>query len=116
MLKTEETQLEAILAHHLKALGEGDIDAILSDYAENALVFSPDGQVRGISQLREMFKNTLAAIPHFMEGFHILRQDCEGEIAYIVWKKDNVFPLGTDTMIIRNGKIVVQTYAAYAPS
>jgi len=88
----------------------------LSDYTENSVVYSPDGTVRGLDQLRAMFTSTLANIPHFMEGFHILRQDCEGEIAFLVWKKDNVFPLGTDTYIIRDGKIMVHTFAAYMPS
>ena len=92
------------------------MDAILSDYTESSIIYSPDGPVRGLDQLRAMFTNTVANMPNFMEGFHILRQDCEGEIAYIVWKKDNVFPLGTDTMIIRNGKIVAQTFAAYTQS
>jgi hypothetical protein len=108
-------QIEATLAHHLKALGDGDVEAILSDYTENSVVFSPDGPVRGLDQLRAMFTGTLANIPNFMEGFHILRQECEGDIAYLVWKKDKVFPLGTDTMVIRDGKILVQTFAAYSP-
>lgn len=30
---------ESIPAHHLKALGQSDIDAILTDYAEDAIIF-----------------------------------------------------------------------------
>jgi len=44
------------------------------------------------------------------------RRRCSGSsgTAYIVWKAetaDNRFELGTDTFIVRNGKIVTQTFA-----
>jgi ketosteroid isomerase-like protein len=109
-------QIEATLAHHLQALGDGDVEAILSDYTDDSVVYSPQGPVRGLDQLRAMFAGTVASMPNFLEGFHILRQDCEGEVAYLVWQKDRVFPLGTDTYLIRDGKILVQTFAAYSPS
>jgi hypothetical protein len=43
----------------------------------------------------------------------ILRQDVGGEAAYMVWKAetDNRYELGTDTFIVQNGKIVIQTFA-----
>jgi len=44
----------------------------------------------------------------------MLRQDVEGDVAYIVWKAetaDNRHELGTDTFVVRDGKIVAQTFA-----
>ncbi len=44
----------------------------------------------------------------------MLRQEVGGDTAYIVWKAetaDNRFEVGTDTFIVRNGKIVTQTFA-----
>ncbi len=43
----------------------------------------------------------------------MVRQDVEGEIAFIVWSSEPAFPLGTDTFIIRDGRIVAQTFAAH---
>ena len=43
----------------------------------------------------------------------LVRQDLEGEMAYIVWKAEPFIPMATDTFVIRDGKIVVQTYAGY---
>ncbi len=40
-----------------------------------------------------------------------------GEVAYIVWSAetaDNAYELGTDTFVVRDGKIVAQTFAAKA--
>ena len=45
----------------------------------------------------------------------MLRQEVDGDTAYLVWTAetaDNRYELGTDTYIVRNGKIVTQTFAA----
>ena len=47
--------------------------------------------------------------------FNITKQEVRGETAYIVWNAESKkyrFPLGTDTFVIKNGKIVSQTFAA----
>ena len=39
----------------------------------------------------------------------------EGEYAYIVWSgetPDNIYELGTDTFVVREGKIVAQSFAS----
>jgi hypothetical protein len=44
----------------------------------------------------------------------MLRQEVDGDTAYIVWTAetaDNRFELATDTFIVRDGKIVTQTFA-----
>jgi hypothetical protein len=45
----------------------------------------------------------------------MLRQDVEGEIAYIVWTAGDIVPFATDTMVVRNGKVLIQTFASYKP-
>ena len=37
-----------VLEHHLQCFGAGDLDGILSDYAEDAVLFTPDGPLIGI--------------------------------------------------------------------
>jgi hypothetical protein len=47
-------------------------------------------------------------------SFGMLRQEVDGDTAYIVWKAetaDNRFELGSDTFILQDGKIVPQTFA-----
>ena len=106
-------QTAATLAHHLEAIGES-IDAILSDYTEESVIFTPDGPVRGLEQIREFFTAMLGNLPPgFMEAFAMVRQDVEGELAYIVWTAGDLAPIGTDTFVIRDGKIALQTFAAH---
>jgi len=47
-------------------------------------------------------------------SFEMLRQEVDGDTAYMVWRAetaDNIFELGSDNFIVRNGKIVTQTFA-----
>ena len=39
-----------VLNHHLKALKQGDVNAVLSDYAPGAVLFTKDGPRRGPTQ------------------------------------------------------------------
>jgi ketosteroid isomerase-like protein len=102
----------ATLTHHLQALGE-DIESIISDYAESSVLFTPTGPVVGRDSIRSFFEGFLAnSPPALIKAITITRQDVHGEIAYIVWKADPFITLATDTFVIRDGKIVAQTFAA----
>ena len=115
MTSTQETQ--ATLTHHLESFGAKDVDAIVSDFGENSVIYTPDGLVKGLSEIREFFTNLMGIVtPEFLSSMKMLRQDIDGEIAYLLWSAGDIVPLGTDTFIVRDGKIVVQTFAAYMPS
>jgi len=63
--------------------------------------------------LREFHKAFLTKPPAgFPKAFELLRRDVEGEVAYIVWKAELGVLLATDTFLVRDGKIKVQTFAA----
>ncbi len=98
------------LQHHLKALGAQDIDAIVSDYTDESVLITPDTTVRGTSELRDFFTSALKAMPGFVDALALSRQEIEGDIAYIVWTAPGFMTLGTDTFLVRDGKIVVQTF------
>ena len=46
--------------------------------------------------------------------FTMQQQSVEGDYAYILWTAetaDNVYEIGTDTFVVRDGKIVAQSFA-----
>ncbi len=103
---------EATLTHHLQAFGEG-VDAILSDYTEDSVLFTPDGLVRGLDGLRSFFDGFIRnSPPELLDAMRLIRQDVDGEVAYIIWKAEPYITMATDTFVVRNGKIMVQTFAA----
>ena len=106
-----------VLAHHVEALVAKDVDGVVSDYRDDAVIFSPDGVIEGKAAITEFFTGFVQLLtPEFMAGFEMLRQDVRGDTAYQTWKSGSAVPLGTDTLVVRDGLIAVQTFAAYMPS
>jgi ketosteroid isomerase-like protein len=102
-----------VLDHHLKCFGEGDLEGILSDYAPGAVLFTPDGPLRGATGMRPFFQAMIAEFGKPGAAFNMKRQFVEGDSAYILWTAetaDNVYELGTDTFFVREGKIVTQSF------
>ena len=103
-----------VVDHHLKSFGEGDLKGILSDYAPGAVLFTPEGPLRGIDAIRSLFQAMLAGFGKPGAAFSLKQQFVEGDYAYILWTAetaDNVYELATDTFVVREGKIVIQSFA-----
>ena len=76
-----------VLTHHLSCFG--DIAGTMADYTAESRFFTPNGllwRLRGDSEIASVWKAETADIP----GFE---------------------PIGSDTFIVRNGKILTQTFA-----
>jgi ketosteroid isomerase-like protein len=105
---------QAVLEHHLQAFGEG-IEAIMADYTDDSVVITPEATYRGLDEIRDFFVAFVEALPAgIWDAFTMRRQEVVGEVAYILWEAKPWFPLGTDTFVVRGGKIAFQTFAAYA--
>ena len=107
-------QTEATLLHHLTAFGGGDVDEILADYTDESVLITPDGALRGLAAIRPFFDYCVNVLPPGSD-FQMIKQVIEGEVAFIFWKAESEkvsVSLGTDTFIIRDGKIVLQTFAS----
>ena len=48
--------------------------------------------------------------PELIQAIEGVRQEIQDEIAYVVWKADPAIKVGTDTFLIRDGKILTQTF------
>jgi SnoaL-like protein len=51
-----------ILDRHLKCFGEGNLDGILADYAATAVLFMPDGPLKGTDAMRPTFKAIICRV------------------------------------------------------
>jgi len=106
---------QEVLDHHLQAFGEGDLEAILKDYNEDSILCTQDGVLEGLHEIKPLFESFFAEFAKPGASFGMDHQTVRGELAFIVWhaeSADRHFDLGTDTFIIRDGKIVAQTFAA----
>ncbi len=103
-----------ILEHHLQCFGGGDLEGLLSDYSADAVLFTPDGPLIGPDAIKPLFEAMFAEFGKPGASFEMQTQSVEGDYAYILWTAetaDNVYEVGTDTFVMRNGKIVAQSFA-----
>jgi ketosteroid isomerase-like protein len=103
-----------VFDHHVKCFGEGDLQGILADYSPSAVMFTPDGPLKGIDAIRLFFEALLAEFGQPGTAFSMKVLSIEGDFAYCIWTAetaDNVYELGTDTLVVRDGRIVAQSYA-----
>ncbi|MBI1396586.1 MAG: nuclear transport factor 2 family protein [Betaproteobacteria bacterium] len=111
--RTEQTL--DVMNHHLEAfMTNQGVDAIVSDYDEHAVFHAPDRVYRGVDEIRCFFQTFLDNLPQrALEIFRLQRQEAHDDVGYIVWTIGEMVPLGTDTFVIKDGRIVQQTYAAH---
>ena len=121
-IKPEPTQADPamvstknVIDHHLKCFGEGNLQGIVSDYAPDAVLFTPAGPLRGEDAIRPLFQAMIAEFGKPGAAFTMKQQFIEADYAYIHWTAetaDNVYELGTDTFVVRDGKIVAQSFTS----
>ena len=102
-----------VIDHHLKAFAERDLEGVLSDYAPGAVFFTQNGPLKGADAVGPMFQALIAEFSKPGAAFSMKQQVVEGDYAYILWTAetaDNVYELGTDTFVVRDGKIVAQSF------
>jgi ketosteroid isomerase-like protein len=103
-----------VLDHHVKCFGEGDLQGILSDYAPGAVLFTPIGPLRGVDAIKPFFEAMIAEFGKPGTAFSMNHESIEGDYAYVLWNAetaDNVYDSCTDTLVVRNGKILAQSFA-----
>ena len=116
-MTTSAAQTEGVLSHHLQMFGAADLDGIMSDYTESSVVIAPDRTYRGLEEIRSFFAGMFPMVtPEFMAAFKMIKQEVSGDTGYVAWSVDGFFALGTDTLVVKEGKIAVQTFAAHPAS
>jgi hypothetical protein len=103
-----------VFAHHLQAFSQG-LDALVSDYTEGSSILLPERTITGLAGIRQFFDSFLKDVQlGFWEAFRIQRQEVCGDVAYLVWEARPFVSMATDTLVVRDGKIQVQTFTAFA--
>lgn len=90
-----QTPTETVLSQHLQAASQS-VEAVMAHYVEESVLITQDATYRGRAEIGRFFAELLIS----------------GELAFIVWEAKPWFVFATDTMVIRDGKILFQTFAA----
>jgi hypothetical protein len=101
---------QEVFEHHGQALMAEDLDAIVSDYADDAVFITPDGVKRGKEGVREGFVKLLGDLPR--ASWELPTQHFEDDILLLEWRAESESAKavdGIDTFVFRDGLIRVQT-------
>jgi uncharacterized protein (TIGR02246 family) len=101
---------EEVFQHHAQALGAGDLDEIVADYADDAVFITPAGVLRGKDGIRAAFTQLLADVPS--AAWELKTQTYEDDLLFLEWAADAAQTRvddGIDTFLFRDGLIRAQT-------
>jgi ketosteroid isomerase-like protein len=100
---------EDVFAHHAQVLIAGDLDGILADYADDAILITPAAIARGKDGVRRGFVQLLADVPN--AKWTIKTQIFADDILFLEWlaESSKTRADGIDTFVFRDGLIRAQT-------
>ncbi len=101
---------QEVFQHHGEVLIAGDIDGIVSDYADDALFITPAGTLHGKDGVREGFVKLLSDLPD--ANWELPTQIFEGDVLFLEWRAEaerTKAEDGIDTFVFEDGLIRVQT-------
>ena len=104
-----------VVDQHLKSFGNHDLDGVLADYSPDAVLFIPGSPLKGPDAIKPFFQDLISEFEKPGASFAMRQQWFEGDYAYILWTAetaDNSYEAATDTFVVKNGKIVAQSFAA----
>ena len=102
----------AVLEHHLAAFRAEDdaLGEIMRDYAEGAVLMTPKQTIAGLEAIEAFYAAFLERLPaSAWRTWELTRTNIEGEVALITWKAPPFVKFASDTLIVREGRIVCQT-------
>lgn len=101
-MSTEETR--TVVERHMAALASGDIDRVMEDYTDDSVfIINLGGVFKGRESIRPFFEASGS-----MPGFTETAAYAEGDAYFVTWTADGI-ALGSDTLLVRDGKIALQT-------
>ena len=108
-----------IVARHNAAVAASNVEAMMADYAEDAIVLQDGKSIQGKAGIRKLMEGMFptpvpGAAPAGAAAMKVTRKWAEGNVGYYSWDMGAVN--GTDEFIVRDGKIAVQAVFINRPA
>ena len=102
-----------IILNHLNSFQHNDLNAVMGDYTNDSVLITQDGTYKGLDAIKSFFIRLIIHFPKEKSSFDLDTLVIDDEFAYIVWHARTpslTVPIGSDTFVIRNGKIYQQSF------
>lgn len=86
----------------------------MADYTEASILVTPNRTYKGMKEIRDNFVAAFAAYPSSATTMQLNKTVVQRDIGYILWEATGPkirLAYGSDTFVIKDGKIISQTYA-----
>ena len=97
-----------IVQRHMKFVAKGDVDGILGDFAKDGVTLTAGKQTSGKANLRKLVSGVVGPGKPVI---HPLKIWSDGDVGIVAWEIGGGTPnsvRGTDSFLVRHGKIEVQ--------
>jgi ketosteroid isomerase-like protein len=97
-----------IINRHMAAIARSDVNVIMADYADDAVLLFDGKAIQGKAAIHDVIAAAFApsAGAHTAAEIKTLKIWQEGSIGFTNWQRGSA--TGSDSFVIRNGKIAVQ--------
>jgi ketosteroid isomerase-like protein len=111
--RSSESTTSGVWQHHISSWNSRDSEAIVSDYSETSTLIINGEVFHGREEIKSAFEQLFRI---FDQGENVIDPAViDGEVIYLTWHFSPVNEAsfdGSDTFMVQNGKIVIQTIAS----
>jgi len=112
-LITKSDASENVILHHLGSFRDNDLQAVISDYTIESVLITEGGTYKGPEEIKGFFTDLMVHFPKQDSDFELDKLVAQDGMVYIIWHAKTPsleVPLGSDTFIVKDGKIFQQTF------
>jgi len=112
----EQTKSEIskeIVMRHLNSFLDNNLDILLSDYTNESVLITQAATYSGPEEIGSFFVDFNTQFPKPATNLILDKIEANDDMVYIVWHAKTPslqVPIGSDTFIIKDGKIFQQTF------
>ena len=102
-----------VVMNHLNAFLDNNLEALISDYTNDSVLITQASTYSGTEEINAFFVDLSMHFPKQESNFVLDKVVANVDLVYIVWRAKTPslqVPIGSDTFIIKNGKIYQQTF------
>ena len=103
-----------LVMHHLNSFMDNDLQTLMLDYTDKSVLITSDATYTGLNEIKQFFTNLIIHFPKQEFKFELDKITVKDELGFIVWHANTpslIVSFGTDTFIIKDNKILQQTFA-----
>jgi len=103
-----------VVMHHLNSFLDNNLEAVMSDYTNESVLITRDTTYTGLEEISVFFVGLSMHFPQQKSNLVLDKVVANDDLVYIVWHANTpslLVPIGSDTFIIKDGKIYQQTFA-----